>query len=84
MINLKLKQNICYAIDLKGIVVINKTNEINLFIKYPEAAVWSVLIGDNTGKAAEMLMAILQTNKVETTSYIDQCLANWRKLNIID
>jgi hypothetical protein len=79
----KMKGDILYAIDLDGIAIVNKKSGTHAFIKYPEAAVWSVLI-ENHGmkKSNQLLQAILGKNKTETNRYIKRCLNKWKDLNI--
>lgn len=84
MNSFKPNKNILFAIDTKGTSVVNKNDGTTLFIEYPEAAVWNILIEhDNTEKSLQMLMAILEKNKTETKKFISQCLKRWKSLKII-
>jgi len=79
-----LNTGVLFTVDVKGIAVVNKVDNTHLFINYPEAAVWSVLVENKPGlKPVEMLGAILGKNRIETVEYIEQCLEFWRSLNLI-
>jgi len=80
----ELNSDIIYAIDVKGISVVYQKELTHIFIQYPEAAVWSVLI-ENYGKSKsiQMLKSILGKNQTDTERYIRQCIENWKQLNII-
>jgi hypothetical protein len=81
----KVKSNILFAVDLKGIAIVNRNNGAHYFINYPEAALWSVLI-ENHGmeKSEKMIQAVIGKNEKETKIYIGQLLASWRNSDIIE
>jgi hypothetical protein len=85
MSDFKLHRDTRFAIDLKGIAVVNKEIGAHLFIDYPEAAVWSILLETSEKKKSiEMLRAILGKSTSETNLYIAKCIMKWKKLNILD
>ena len=84
MNNFKINNDIFFAIDLNGIAIVNKNNNTHLFIKYPEAAIWSVLIENyEMKKSKQMLQAILGKNKKDTNQDISQCLEKWKDLKLV-
>ena len=85
MKNFKLRNDILYAVDTKRVSVVDRAGKIHLFIDYPEAAVWSVLI-NNYGikKSARMISAVLGMDATDTAIFIRQCLKKWKQLHIID
>jgi len=84
MNNLKINSDILFATDKNGVAVFNKNSGSHIFIKYPEAAVWSVLI-ENHGmvKSDRMLEAILCKRETDADQFINKCLAEWKHLNLI-
>lgn len=83
MSNIKINKNILFTIDLTGVAIINKENDHHLFITYPEAAVFSVIIeNSDINKSNLMLQAILDKNEPETSRFINQCLKKWKDINI--
>jgi hypothetical protein len=81
---MKLRKNIISATDLNGISLVNKKDSTHLFIEYPEAAVWSILIkNQELKKSVKMLQAILDKNEDDTHIYICQCLKTWKESKII-
>ena len=83
MDKLKINKNIKYTIDLKG-VAITDTQKNNVFLEYPEAAVWLVLAKEyNANKSLQMLEAILNKNKDETKKYTNKCINKWKKSSFI-
>jgi hypothetical protein len=84
MIEFKVDSDIVYAADIKGFSVVNKTEGTHFFIRYPEAAVWAVLVENpGTAKSVQMLQAILEMDGIKTRSFIDHCLRDWRDSKII-
>jgi hypothetical protein len=85
MFNFKIKPDVLFTIDLKGVAILNRLSGNHLFILYPEAAVWSVFIQNHDpSKSIEMLKAILTKSETETETFINNCLQNWRSSDIID
>jgi hypothetical protein len=79
-----INQDILYAIDTIGIVIINTKDSSAAFLNYPEAAVWSVLIENKDFiKSTKMLQSILNQDLEKTKVYIDKCLNRWAELNLI-
>jgi hypothetical protein len=84
MDNFEIKNDIFYAIDQKGVAVLNRKDNSHTFINYPEAAVWLVLSEKHeTGRSFEMLRAILNSNETDTQAFIRQLMNKWRNLNLI-
>jgi hypothetical protein len=84
MHDFKLDKSVLFTIDLKGIAVVNKEKSTKLIIKYPEAAVWLVLIEKHSvEKAKQMLRAILSKSEFETGKYIRHCIKHWKQLGLI-
>ena len=80
-----INKDIWYAVDLKGVAVLNKIRNNNLFIEYPEAAVWLIFVeGHKKKKSQQMLEAILGKNKAETKVYINECISSWKNAGIIN
>lgn len=85
MENFKLKSHILFAVDQDRVVTVNKESGTILIIRYPEAAVWSVMIENhNAAKTKLMLMSVLHKSATETGNLIDQCLNKWKESGIID
>lgn len=79
-----INANLIYTVDVKGISIVNQMELTHIFIQYPDAAVWSVLV-ENYGKSKsiKMLQSILGKNETDTERYIWKCIENWKQLNII-
>lgn len=80
---IEINDEVFYAIDIKGVAIINKKDNTHFFIPYPDAAIFSVLIENyEMEKSKHMLQAILGRGKAETDWYISQCIKKWKDLNI--
>jgi hypothetical protein len=84
--NKLIKNNdLLYAIDLKGIALVNKKTKHHIFIEYPEAAVFLVLFENHSiEKSNKMLQSILGKNKKATGIFINICLRKLMVLNILN
>jgi hypothetical protein len=84
MNSFNLNSEILFATDLKGFAIVNQKNGSHLFIQYPEAAVWAVLVERlEMEKSRQMLQAILGKSEADTGRYINRCLKKWKRLNLI-
>jgi hypothetical protein len=73
-----------YTIDLAGITVCQLPDN-TLFIGYPEAAVWLVLLeGHNKKKTLKMLSAILGYPEDKICDFVEECLQNWKRASFIE
>jgi hypothetical protein len=80
----ELNDGTLYTIDDKGVSVINKNREEGLFIQYPEAAVWLILVQEyNHQKSLKLLVAILNENEEYCVSLINKCLLLWREMGLL-
>jgi hypothetical protein len=85
MKSFKLRNDIIYAVDTKGVFVVDRAGNIHLLIDYPEAAVWSVLINNyGVKKSTRMISAILDRDEADAGIFIRHCLRKWQQLNLID
>jgi hypothetical protein len=83
--NLEISNDVLFAVDLQGIALVNEMTGRCEFIKYPEAAVWLLLIDNNDRERMElMLQAILGKNENDTKLFINLCLEKWKDLFIVD
>jgi len=81
----KIKQGVQYAIDLKGVSIVYPEKDMDLFLDYPEAAIWLVMAGQNRIKnTLKMLDAILGIEKAKTVDLINHCLENWKTAGLIE
>ena len=82
--NIKFNENVFYAIDTKGVAIINKEDSSHFFFTFPEAAVFSILVENNDiEKSNKMLQAVLDWKEPETSQYIDNIMSKWKGQNII-
>jgi hypothetical protein len=80
----KLQEDAIYAVDTRGVAILYKKTNEHVFLTYPEAAVWCVLVEGNADKRSkQMLQAILGKPETKTDLYIHQCMEKWRQLNFI-
>jgi hypothetical protein len=80
----KICEDVVCSIDLTGVSIINKREHTHLFIKYPEASIWLVLVENyDENKTINMLQAILQKSEKKTREFVDLCINNWKKSNLI-
>jgi len=82
--DIKFNNNVFYAIDTRGVAIINKEDSSHFFISYPEAAVFSVLVENNDlKKSEEMLQAVLDRSRSETNRFVNRCIEKWEDQDII-
>lgn len=81
----RIRNDILFTIDAKRVSVVDTKSKSHIFIDYPEAAVWSVLINNyGVRKSTQMLASILDKNSTDTGVFIRLCMNKWKQLNIID
>jgi hypothetical protein len=85
MTHFRISDDVLFAVNLREIALVNVKTGNHQVIRYPEAAVWSVLAENNKmGRSEKMLQAILGKNPTETRTIIARCLKNWKGAGIID
>jgi hypothetical protein len=84
MINFRLNNNIVYAIDVTGYSVVNKTDGSQTFISYPEAVIWGVLVEKRRiSESMQMIQAILDKDREQTFSMVEEITQAWRNSGLI-
>jgi len=84
MNSFELTSELLFATDLNGIAIVNQKSGSHLFIQYPEAAVWAVMVERHEiEKSVQMLQAILSKSKADTARTINRCLKKWQRINLI-
>ena len=73
--NFSIKEHIKYAVDLKGVSILNKETNDTRFIGYPEASIWLLFCEDHgREKSVKMLSAILNKTEIDTVDFIEDYL----------
>lgn len=84
MNNFELNTNIIYTTDLRGVSVIDNKNQKNVFITYPEAAVWLILCQKySSNKSLNLLNAVLFDMEGGSLKFINNCINNWKTAGLI-
>jgi hypothetical protein len=83
-IEVKISPDIIWIIEAKGILVTNTKNSHGLFLRYPEAAVWSILVKYGiSAKAINILSAICKTTEKRSAKLIENSINEWKIQGLI-
>jgi hypothetical protein len=84
MKKVEFNDELYYAIDSKGVAIINKNDKRSIFLEYPDAAIFCILLEHNrVSISRQMLQAILGKSRAETDQYLNNCLEKWKTQKII-
>jgi hypothetical protein len=73
-----------WAVELDGILVINKESGATNFLKYPQAAIWDLLTREYSYEhIVDMVSAITSLQEDEVNTLIAACLAEWAQTGFL-
>lgn len=81
---MKLCDGVVYTSDTAGVSIASPATGSKHFLNYPEAAIWCVL-AENRNKGTEIrkISIILGKEEKESSELVQNCLENWKSLNLI-
>lgn len=76
--------NISWVVEVKGILVIETDASMRIFLAYPEAAAWSILLKYGVSSPAiDILSAIINKPENTTKEFIEKSLFEWETTGLI-